>query len=312
MEISLVFYSIMMITIMVLVGALLAKTFPFNEDTRKVFVNIIVNIAMPCIILSSIFHMEMNGGIFKKMLLVFFISIAINTAGIGIGWILAQTFLKELNKSKEIALLSGLGNTGFIGIPLCALLLGPEGAFFAAVFDAGVDVTIWTIGIFMLQKTRVSGIKTIKTMINIPNIAIVFGLSIAYFQLTPPAIVIDITERLAALASPLAMFYIGILIMTLKSKQRNYGRTICIPISVKLIILPFLSAIVLIILDINELISQTIIIQSMMPSITLASILFAKYSADEEFGAMTTVISNIISLITIPAMIIGLNYIQAL
>ncbi|WP_342352021.1 AEC family transporter [Neobacillus soli] len=142
-----------------------------------------------------------------------------------------------MNKSKEIALLSGLGNTGFIGIPLCTLLLGPEGAFYAAIFDAGVDITLWTIGIFILQETRLSRTKALKTMINIPNLAIVLGLTITYFQLTPPPIVVDLTDRIAALASPMAMFYIGILLMSLKSKKGNYGKITWIPISVKLIIL---------------------------------------------------------------------------
>nr|WP_066066908.1 hypothetical protein [Neobacillus soli] len=74
-------------------------------------------------------------------------------------------------------------------------------------------------------------------MINIPNLAIVLGLTITYFQLTPPPIVVDLTDRIAALASPMAMFYIGILLMSLKSKKGNYGKITWIPISVKLIIL---------------------------------------------------------------------------
>jgi len=309
MEIKIVFYSITLIAIMIVVGAILAKSFPFNDDTRQVFISIIVNIAMPCIILSSIFSVEMNNETFKKIMIVFMISIVVNMLGIGIGWMLANVFHKRSNRIREIAILSGLGNTGFIGIPLCALLFGPEGALYAAIFDAGVDFTIWTVGVLILQKSRISIIDSAKTMINIPNIAIVFGLSVSYLQWQLPVMVIDLTGKFAALASPLAMFYIGILVMTLKrSRIRTIGNKVWLPIIVKLIILPILATISLLTVDLGNLIFQTILIQTMMPTLTLASILFAKYSADEEFGAITTVLSTILALITIPVMVLALNH----
>ncbi|MFK9094303.1 AEC family transporter [Bacillus salipaludis] len=71
-----------------------------------------------------------------------------------IGWAFALNFYRHSTKKREIALLSGLRNTGFIGIPLCAALIGPEGALFAAIFDAGVDITIWTVGVLIIQQNR--------------------------------------------------------------------------------------------------------------------------------------------------------------
>lgn len=309
MELNIVFYSITLIAIMIAVGAILAKSFPFNDDTRKVFISIIVNIAMPCIILSSIFAVEMNNETFKKIMLVFLISILINMLGIGIGWLMAIVFHRKSKRVREIAILSGLGNTGFIGIPLCALLFGPEGALYAAIFDAGVDFTIWTVGVLMLKKSNLSIMESFKMMINIPNIAIVFGLSMSYFQWQLPTMLVDLTNKFAALASPLAMFYIGILIMTLKQSQiKTIGNKVWLPISIKLIILPVLAAAILFTIGLENLILQTILIQTMMPTLTLASILFAKYSADEEFGAFTTVLSTILAILTIPFMVFVLNH----
>lgn len=304
MEFTVVFQSIMIITFMIMIGALLAKTNPLSDETRRVFIQIIVNVAMPCIILSSIFHVEMDDKMFKMIALVFGLSIIINLVGIGIGFLFAWLFHRDSNKLREIAILSGLGNTGFIGIPLCAALLGPKGALFAAIFDAGVDVTIWTVGVIMLQKNRSFALQTLKSMVNIPTAAIVVGLLAAYFQLKPPGIIIELTDRLAVLAAPLAMFYIGMMIMTL---QRGHIRRsvshIWVPIAVKLIILPVASIFMIHFFSLNTVVIQTVLIQSMMPTITLASILFAKYSADEQMGALTTIFSTLLGLVTIPLMV---------
>ena len=309
MEIAVVIQSIAVISLMIIIGALLAKTFVFSEDTRSVFISLIVNVAMPCIILSSIFNVQMDENTFNTIIFVFFLSILINVMGIALGWLLAFVFYRNSTKKKEMALLSGLGNTGFIGIPLCAILLGPEGALYAAIFDAGVDFTIWTVGVFMLQKNNFFTVKTLKSMVNIPLIAIAVGLTASYFHFNPPLLLKSLVDQLAALAAPLAMFYIGILVMALhesKVKQAN-GSKVLLPIFVKLIILPGLVALLIGYLSLEMTIVKAVLIQSMMPTLTLASILFAKYSADEEIGAITTVLSTLFALITIPLMIYLMN-----
>ncbi|WP_391117647.1 AEC family transporter [Psychrobacillus sp. L3] len=308
MEITQVIQSITIISIMITIGAIISKTFRINEDTRKVFISIIVNVAMPCIILSSIFHVEMNEKRFKMIMLVFCLSVIINIIGIGLGWVFSGVFYRSSTNRKELALLSGLGNTGFIGIPLCAVLLGPEGALYAAIFDAGVDFTIWTLGVFMLQNKKSFSIQTFKSMINIPIIAIIGGLVISYVQFKPPTLIIDLVDQLSKLAAPLAMFYIGILVMTLQRSKVKSSRTkIWLPITTKLLILPGIVALIILYIKLPLSIVQVILIQSMMPTLTLASILFAKYYADEDIGAITTVVSTLVALLTIPFMIFLMN-----
>ncbi|OKL37869.1 AEC family transporter [Domibacillus mangrovi] len=308
MELNVVIQSIVIISLMIMIGAILSRTYHFNEDTRSVFISIIVNVAMPCIILSSIFHVEMNENTFKMIVFVFCLSILINAAGIGLGWLLSAVFYRHSTNNRELALLSGLGNTGFIGIPLCAVLFGPEGALYAAIFDAGVDFTIWTLGALMLQRNKLFDFRTVKSMINMPIIAIIGGLVIAYFHIKPPFLIINLVDQLAALAAPLAMFYIGMLVMTLKgTKVKECGSKVWLPLTTKLFILPALVALLMIFLKPEQTIAQTILVQSMMPTLTLASILFAKYSADEDIGAITTVLSTLFALLTIPIMIYLVN-----
>lgn len=305
MEYSVIFESILLIGFMILIGVLLARITPLSEDTKKTYTLIIVNVAMPCIILSSIFKVDIDPNILKNVGIVFVLSLIINIIGIGIGWLLSTFYYKEHTLRREIALLSGLGNTGFIGIPLCATLLGPEGALYAAIFDAGVDLVIWTVGVMILQKTYTFSFSTLKSMINIPTIAIVAGLLFAFINFRPPELFVSLTNQLAALASPLAMFYIGLLIMSINKTQFKaaQNKTI-IPTVVKLLVLPILVFLTIPLLNSNTLISQTLLIQAMMPALTLASILFTKYGANDKFGAITTVISTVLSLLSIPLLIL--------
>ncbi|MCG3088260.1 AEC family transporter [Sporosarcina cyprini] len=311
MALGLILHSIGIITLMIGIGVLLARTFHFNADTRNVFISLIVNVGMPCIILSSIFQIEIDGSLLRKIGFVFLFSIGFNVIGIGIGYLFAILFHKKVNRARELAILSGLGNTGFIGIPLCAVLLGPEGALYAAIFDAGVDFTIWTVGALLLQKNPRIGLGMLRTMINPPLLAIIIGMAMVVIGYHPPYLLQDLFDRLAAIAAPLAMFYIGIMIMSLiqTSSQsiKNSRSTLWLPISVKLVLMPIFAVMVGKALSLDNIMLQTMLIQAAMPTLTLSSILFAKYSADEEMGIVTTIISTLAALFTIPVIIYLLN-----
>lgn len=310
MDMGAVFQTITLIGIFILIGALLTRTFPFNEDTRSLFISLIVNAAIPAIILSSIFNVEMSPERFKTIIFIFLIAVGINLFGMGLGYGLTVIFNRDSKRKSELAIVSGLGNTGFIGIPLCAVLFGPEGALYAAIFDAGVDFTIWTVGVFLLQEEKKFRFRMLKEMLNLPMMAIIFGLSAAFFQVKPPVLFIELFDYLAALAAPLAMFYIGTIMMNAsRARVGRIARHLWVPIIVKLFIVPLSVAFVVLFIQMEVVVIQTILIQSMMPTITLASILFAMFQADEELGAVATVVSTLISLVTIPLMIYIVNII---
>lgn len=308
MEISVVFHSISLIAILIILGAIAARAYPYNTSTKQMYITLITNIGMPAIILSSIFSVDVNKDTFKIMMLIFISSITINILGLTLGFLATTIFKRNSDKKIEVAILSAFGNTGFIGIPLCAVLFGPEGALYAAIFDAGVDFTIWTVGVFLLQGDKKINISLLKDMINIPLLAIILGLLIAAIGVEMPAMVIDVTEMLATFAVPLAMFFIGGIVVNFQSNQIqiNYFE-IVVPVLIKLIILPGIVIVILINSSLSQLTFDVLIIQSMMPALTLSSVLFAKYARDDKFGALITIISTVASLFIIPLLLYFVN-----
>jgi predicted permease len=299
-EVSTVVSSIAMMAAMILIGSLLARKLPFTMERRQLLIAIIINIAMPCIILNGVFQSDIDNRFLTLVFLIFLSSIAINCFGVFLGWLAARSLRISPEKTREMALLSGLGNTGFIGIPLCAALFGPKGALLAAIFDAGLDFTIWTLGVMMLQEKKRFTFQSLKELLNIPMIAIFAGLLIAALHISPPSSIARLTETLANLASPLAMIYIGMLIPSILKKKKAALHQISMPLIMKLLIFPMATAVLLHFLALPLEVTQIILVQSTMPTLTLASILFARYSGDEEYGATMTVFSTLLSIPTIP------------
>lgn len=301
MEITTVLSAVSMMAIIILFGVIIGRTFSVTDDSKQLLVIIIINVAVPSIILNGIFHIEINDQLLSKMLTLFLISILFNAIGIGLGWISAVIFGFRTMKSRKLAILAGLGNTGFIGIPVCTSLFGPTGGLLAAIFDAGLDVIVFTLVTVLLNKEGKFSLRSLKAIINVPIMAILVGITIAVIGYEPPILAKNLAASLAGLAAPLAMLYIGLLISEFfKEKKVLPVRFISISLLMKLLVFPLIMIAVLQTIPLTNDLKLVAIVQVSMPTFMLATILFAQYGHDEETAVLTTVYSTMFSLLTIP------------
>ena len=153
---SFVDYSILIFTIVKLallmgIGMWLTKKLNFTTDVRRFLIFVIINITLPALILNGFLQLTIDNTLMKEIAIVFIFSVAFNVIGLLCGWSFAKMIGLPSVKARETGFLSIFGNTGLIGIPLCAALFGPKGAVLAAVFDAGMSLTLWTVGVLFIQ-----------------------------------------------------------------------------------------------------------------------------------------------------------------
>ena len=284
---------------------LLAKKITFTKDIKSFLIFIIINIGLPAIILNGFFQVKIDDSLLNQMIIIFIFSLCFNILALTIGWIFSKMIRLSSLKARETAFLSTFGNTGLIGIPLCASIFGAKGAVFAAVFDAGMSLMLWTIGCLFIQgKTKIT-LKNMKSMISAPNIAVIIGLLFVSFKIDPGFFIKDVTSSLAGIASPLAMIYIGMLVLTIiQEKRKVSARLVAIPVSLKLLVFPVIGILALTLLPISADIEQLLVIEMAMPAVTSASVILALYNADEDYGVMHTLLTNLIVLASLPAIVL--------
>lgn len=302
MDVTIVAISIAVMGIIIALGILFASKVPITIEVKKALILIILNIAVPSIILNGVFNTEVTDQLLNQAMLIFVISIVFHLAALLFALIVARIFRFESFFAKKMAILAALGNTGFIGIPLCAAIFGPVGGLLAAIFDAGLDLVLFTVGVYILQSGKsLSFRQMIKSFINVPLIAVIIGLSSAMIGFTPPEFLKQLTGHLAGLAAPLAMLYIGMLLQGLFKKTGfTVYKQIWFPLGIRLFMIPLLTMVALSFTTFDAIIQNIVIILSAMPTFTLSAILFARYTDDEETAVMTIAFSTILSLLTIP------------
>lgn len=302
MDMGILFTMLVVLAVIVLIGTQLTRFIPFEGDVKKALIFLIINVAMPCIILDSIFQLPIRDGLLSQVGVVFAFSIGLNVIGMGLGWGAARLSGLRGIQAREIAFLASLGNTGFFGLPLCAALFGAQGAFLAAVFDAGVDITLWTLAVFLIKGRSELKTNPLKSILNVPLTASIIGVIVACVGWRPPAVALEITSRLADLTVPLAMIYLGMMLsLMLQRKEGAKARQLGPAIVAKLILMPIVAITLLLVMPGWELATgQVILVQAAMPCLTVASIVFAHYAADEKLAGVATVYSTILSMATVP------------
>lgn len=304
MEFMLLLQTILKMAVLIGFGFIIAMKTPLTKDIRKFLIMLIINVVVPGLILHGFFQLTIDNQLLMQILITFVFSVLFNFLSLFAALGLAGIFFKQAVKAREIAFLSALGNTALIGIPLSATLFGPKGAVLAAVFDAGMALILWSLGVMLIQQKGSIGLRSLKSMFNMPLLAILIGFTTAFFKISPPPFVKDVADTVGYAATPLAMFYIGMLIMSIiKEKRKISPSMLALPIALKLIVFPMAAYLVLMLLSLNETIVNILLIQVTMPTLSTASIVMAMNNADEDMGAVTALISTVLSLVSIPILV---------
>jgi predicted permease len=135
---------------LIVVGFVASRQGKLSDTTLNELSQLIMSVLMPAFIFVSI-ATSFNTDSLKEA------PVAL-AAGIGVcivNYVLAAWASGPLNVKREdrslFRVMSMTGNTGYIGLPLCAALFGATGTFLAVLFNFGTDLVILSIGIWDLK-----------------------------------------------------------------------------------------------------------------------------------------------------------------
>lgn len=277
------------------------KRFRFVEPNGFKTLNaLIIYVALPALTLHYIPRIEINSELIYP--------ICMPWLNIGISWLLFGYLGRKLLWSKPMTgamiLMSGFGNTSFVGIPVIQALYGKEGIETVIMVDQpGSFVALTTIGILI---ANVYSNKHKATLSNIlgnilrfpPFIAFVLGMIL---NLSGSSLSEDVDATLVALGSlvvPLALISVG---MQLQLTFRSvYWRYVSLSLSFKLVLFPAIIFALYFLLfgQRGQVIDITLIESSMAPMIT-AGIIAAGYGLKPRFCSLILSVGLLVSFLTI-------------
>jgi predicted permease len=304
--------SVLTLFLMMLPGVIMKKCKMSGESFGKGLSNLVLFIASPALIFEAYLR-EFNTEIFKTALIIFLATVLTHTF---FSLVAFRFFSKDGDAVRRVLRFSVIfANAGYMGIPLIEFALGGEAVIYASIYNIGFNIFQWSLGVRIFEKEGSLNLKKTAVKVITHPCTLAAALGILFF-VTPmdayiPEVLRDAVVMLKNLVAPLSMIVIGLrlaeidlssLISTLKSKS------VWLAISLRHFILPIavfgILRLLSLVLPINDTAILIVTILASTPVATATTMFSERYDGDAKFASRMVSISTLLSIVTMPLIIL--------
>lgn len=302
MDIMVVFQTMLKLFLLLILGFVLFKCHIFDEYTNKKISALIVNVASPMLIISSIAGVE--GSNKSIVFLMIGAGILMYIGFIILGKIINRIFPFPKKDWPVYECMVVFANTGFMGYPVLLDVFGQEAVFYASLIHMAFNFFVYTYAIMCLTKGDDSEFKLNFKQLLTPGIILIFvGIFIYLFDIQLPSVLMDTINSVGSLTAPLSMMMIGSSLAVYPIKNSFTDWRSYVFAFVRLMIVPFVTMIMCRLLHIDAYYANITIITNAMPVGSMVLMLATQYNANVKIVTRNIVVSTLLSVITIPIVV---------
>lgn len=297
--------------IVLIVGFILGKTSIIDAKASKSFSKLLVMVAQPALIISSITSKSYSPDNLRLALLGVGLSLALHCVIALVARLLCIK-IKDFDKRKITEFAMVFGNTGFLGIPLFDVLFPDNGGFVASFFIVGFNILLWIIGLGIIARGR-DDIKLTpkKIFINKGTVASLIGFAIFIIPAIPgcadfelPKFISTALNYISGLCTPISMLIAGALIARKTLKEIFATPKIYYLITTRLILLPIIFCFLLKFIGFSDFWVIFLTVALGLPSAT-STITFAEvFDTSPEYAAQCVGATTLFSIATMPCIVL--------
>lgn len=291
--------EISVLFVYVFLGWLGRRAGVLDAGTDKAVSNLVFYFTMPALTVTSMSLKISTGQLYEGLLILAGSLVLVTLSYL---FILPVSRLLRMDGPAEDAFRFGtiFGNVTYVGFPVCYILFGKIGIFYAALFSLGHNLLFWTLGVWMICRRQGGGFRW-REALNINVISIVTGFLLAMGHIQLPRLIFEPLNGLGEATIPLALLLIGSMLAEGDFKELLSSKMIYQSTVVKLLILPALTLALLHFAPFLSLTGKTVIILEMaMPAAALAPTVARKYNGGYGFLSRVVVFTTLFSLLTLP------------
>ena len=292
--------------IMMFVGMIGSLTKLISKEGNKAMTDVLLFIVTPILIVVS-YQVDYSADKLHGLLLAISLSFLSHIISIIISSIAIR---KSNNPDYQVERMGTIySNCGFMGIPLLYALYGAEGVFYVTAYLTVFNLFVWSHAV-ILMTGRVKK-RDLISVLKSPNIIAIFiGLILFVTGLRVPELILDPFKAITSVNTPLAMIVIGATLiqsdlLKMISKLRLYYVTF-----LRLIIVPLVLIIVFKVFDQVGMVPTIILIATSCPMASTSTMFALRFDKNSNYAAGLLSISTLLSIITIPMMVMISEWIQ--
>ncbi|MFZ2537565.1 MAG: AEC family transporter [Oscillospiraceae bacterium] len=310
MELSLtVLNQVLVMFVLIIIGYIGFKTKLVDETGNRQLTNVLLYIIAPLVIIDA-YQMEYNETLASNLLIAFALGLASHIIAIAVSYILIK---KKGNEKKapieRFAII--YSNCGFMALPLVSALFGAEGVFYASAYMTIFNLLTWTHGYIMMSGKADK--NTIKSAFLSPVILSVgVGLLIFFLKIPLPSVLKTSVYYMASVNTPLAMIVTGVSLAQTNILSA-FKQIRCYYIMfLSCLLVPFIAMCIYLFLPLPTNLVLVNLVSTACPCAVTTILFSTKFELDSSYASKILTLSNVTSIITIPAVVFMYQFLSTL
>lgn len=290
------------IALILVLGFCLGKWKLISTGTNKELTNLLLTVFMPAslfIAFPSEYSEDSLGLFFSGLvagILVMFAMIIIAKCIFSKWW-----FKGGLRFESQFAFI--FNNATFLGYPIVVNTFGPSGIIAYCGFIIAFNVALFSYGIWLFEH-RITP-KLFKSIITNPNIlAVLIGMALFLANIHLPNFITDAVGFVGGATTPLSIICIGFMLSRADFKVILKKWRLFIIALIQLILAPVLTFLLLTWLEFPTEVIQVCTLIQALPTATSLGLFATKYGGNNIESSELVTISTILSVITMPIMVL--------
>ena len=296
--------SVVGVFLVMLLGAVARHRGWLTREADTTLANLTANVMLPAFFIAQFFGSDQlhswSGATLPPLL-------GFVTTGLGflIGWLIARWMgpligLTNDSQRRAFAICVGICNYGYIPIPL-AQEYYPDAVVDLIIHNVGVDLALWSIGIYMIGEAGLSGVR--RAVCSPPFVAVLFSLIMIATGLDTkvPKSIMTAIDQVGSCAIPLGLLLSGAIIVDFLKTSRLRGgwRLLLASVVIRQAVLPLMILAMALPLASTDL-RIVLMLQAAMPAAVFPIVLVKLYGRDTDTALRVVLGTSLFGILTIP------------
>jgi len=301
MDFFLILEKIGSVFLLMLVGYVFARLAKPSEQSRGLLAALVLNISVPASMLASVNEVDfdaLKGDIAALML----ISAAIALVTLALCLPLSR-LLEPRDRARRAVAQAALffPNFGFLGWPVCRMLLGDTGLLYAMLSSIPLNVLMYAITPVLLGRAnRDARVFDKKMLINLPVYSALAAITLMACGVKLPPAAASLVGMLGDTQTPLAMMIVGMMLADARPADVVSGWKPYAFSAIRLGLFPLIAFAGLKWLGFSGLLLSVPVLLTVMPSATMSAVLAQRAGLDAVYASRLVVVSTLLSMAAIP------------
>ncbi len=307
------FINILIMLLYSLPGFVLVKLKMLKESAIEGFNVLLLYVAQPCLAYYALTKVPFETRILFNMLYTFAVSLGVMLLVIVIFYCITAKSQRHNVSTRVSNVAIAFGNCTFIGLPLLEALLPdyPEAVVYSIVFFMSMSILGWTIASFVITRDK-KYVSIKKIFFNPATIGLIIALPFFLTSVTLPSAFHGAVSLFGRMSTPICMLILGMRLATLSPKSVFADVSKYLTLAVRQLVVPMLYIVICLLLPIENNLKLTLVVCGSTPVAAVLLNYAELIGEGQEYSAGTIVLSNILSIATMPIMLIIASAILAI